>query len=179
MARALLLSLLSRQKVLLKSSGFSERYPHPWLVWEAGAWNVPEAGEELGATRLPARDIADCLPQSDVLCFELAPDPDREELKLGRAESCDYVVNDATVSREHLRLGFDGERWWAQPYEESAKASINGVEMDRTHRTPLVNGMQLAVGDVRLTFHSPESFLARVDAQAERLTQSTAKAANH
>src|SRR5919109_5443419 len=64
MTRALLLSLLSRQCLLLKPAAFRERYPHGWLVWESGVWNVPEIGEELGTTRVPAREIADCLPES-------------------------------------------------------------------------------------------------------------------
>lgn len=169
MARALLLSLLSRQCLLLKANGFRERYPHGWLIWEAGMWNVPEVGEELGATRLPSGDIADCLPQSDVLCFELAPSA--RELKLGRAPENDIVINDATVSREHLKVGFDGERWWAQPLPEAAQSEVNGIEMDRIHKTPLLPGVKLRVGDVALTYHTVESFLARVQVQSDRLAK--------
>src|SRR4051812_32130275 len=101
MTRALLLSLLSRQALMLKASGFRERYPHGWLVWEAGGWNVPDIGEDMGNTRLPSGDMADCLPQSDVLCFELPPPAADAVIKVGRAPECDVVINDATVSREH------------------------------------------------------------------------------
>ncbi len=174
-ARALLLSLLSRQCLLLKADGFRERYPHCWLVWEAGAWNVPEVGEELGATRLPSRDMADCLPESDVLCFELAPPGEGDrELELGRSPECDLVVNDATVSRVHLRLGHDGERWWALPFPDSAQTRVNGIPMDGEHKTPLVPGMRLQVGDAAMTFYTAEGFLSRVQGQAERMSRQVA-----
>jgi hypothetical protein len=167
MTRALLLSLLSRQCLLLKPAAFRERYPHGWLVWESGVWNVPEMGEELGATRSPAREIADCLPESDVLCFELAPS--RKELTLGRSTENDIVINDATVSRGHLRAAFEGDRWSVQPLPDSAQATLNGVRLELDRKTPLVNGAKLRIGDVTLTYHTVESFVARVQTQAERL----------
>ena len=167
MTRALLLSLLSRQCLLLKPTAFRERYPHGWLVWESGVWNVPEMGEELGTTRSPAREIADCLPESDVLCFELAPS--RKELTLGRSTENDIVINDATVSRGHLRAAFEGERWYVQPLPDSAPATLNGVRLDPDRGTPLVNGAKIRIGDVTLTYHTVESFVARVQTQAERL----------
>lgn len=167
-ARALLLSLLARQSVLLKENGFRQRYPHPWLVWEAGAWNVPDAGEELGMTRFPSSDMSDCLPEGDVLCFELAPPEDDGTLALGRAPDCDLVVNDATVSRRHLQLGFDGERWWATPFPESARSTLNGEALDPQARTPLIEGARICVGDAELTFFGADGFARRVQRVAER-----------
>ena len=167
MTRALLLSLLSRQCLLLKPPAFRERYPHGWLVWESGVWNVPEVGEELGTTRVPAREIADCLPESDVLCFELAPA--RKELTLGRSTENDIVINDATVSRTHLRASFDGERWWVEPLPDSAEVTLNGIQLERGRKTPLENGEKIRIGDVTLTYHTVDSFVARVQTQAERL----------
>ena len=134
-------------------------------------WNVPEPGEELGATRLPSRDIADCLPQSDVLCFELVPPASGGTVRLGRSSDNHVVINDATVSREHLVLGHDGERWWVEPVEGCARAEINGIPMDRAHRTPLVNGASLRIGDVALTFHTVDGFLTRIQGHAERLAR--------
>lgn len=153
---------------------FRERYPHGWLVWESGVWNVPEMGEELGATRSPAREIADCLPESDVLCFELAPS--RKELTLGRSTENDIVINDATVSRSHLRAGCEVDRWWVQPLPESAAATLNGVQLDPHRRTPLSNGAKVRIGDVTLTYHTVESFVARVQTQSERLAALAKKA---
>lgn len=173
------MSVLSRQALILKGPGFRERYPHGWLVWERGTWHVPHEGEELGATRLPHRDVVDCLPSSDVMCFELSRSDDADTqttLKLGRAAECDFEVSDATVSREHLQFGFDGDRWWVQPVEGAAACTINGVPLDRDHRTPLISGVQLTVGDITLTYHSAESFGARVQAEAERLAGSAVRA---
>ena len=105
------MSLLVRQHLALKQA-FSRRYPHGWVVWEAGAWNVTDTGEQnIARTRLPTEDLRDCLPQGDVLCFELAPPADGRALSVGRSSENDVVLNDATVSREHLALKFADGRW--------------------------------------------------------------------
>ncbi len=81
MARSLLLSLLVRQHLVLKEK-FRARYPHPWLVWESGAWNVPETGRQnVASTQLPVSDLRDCLPAGDALCFELVPLSDTTNLR--------------------------------------------------------------------------------------------------
>ncbi len=171
MHRALLLSVLSHQCLLLKA-GFRERYPHGWLVWEAGAWNVPEVGEELGATRVPIQEFIDCLPNSDdVLCFELAP-AEAGPLGLGRAPENRVAVNDATVSREHLKLYPEVDGGWSVELIEGAAGSVaGGAKLVPGVRRLLRDGDELKVGDARLTYHTAESFLARVQAHAESLAR--------
>jgi hypothetical protein len=166
MPRALLMSLLSHQYLVLKSQGFRERYPHAWLVWEPGAWNVPEQGEELGATRLPEGDMVDCLPTTDdVLCFELSES--KGPLHLGRAPENAIVVNDATISREHLRLERQGSRWVVQALPGAAEVLVNDAPLPAGAPLPLQDGQTLQAGDVRLTFHEPPGFEARVRRHAE------------
>ena len=41
-------------------------------------------------------DVRDCLPSSDVLCFQLSRDA--EPIRVGRAPGNTIVVNDATIS---------------------------------------------------------------------------------
>ncbi|WNG33509.1 FHA domain-containing protein [Archangium violaceum] len=163
MARALLLSLLVRQHLALKEK-FRARYPHCWLVWEAGVWNVPESSEQNhGTTRLPTSELYDCLPSGDAMCFELAPVPGRDELSLGRASHNTFVINDATVSREHLVLHVRPDGGWeVEAQAQGGPALLSGKLLRPGQRTPLESGMQLQLGDVRLTFHDADSFHLRM-----------------
>ncbi|PTL81703.1 FHA domain-containing protein [Vitiosangium sp. GDMCC 1.1324] len=163
MARALLLSLLVRQHLALKEK-FRARYPHSWLVWEAGVWNVPETSEQNhGTTRLPTSELYDCLPSGDAMCFELAAAPGKDELTLGRASHNVFVVNDATVSREHLVLHAQPDgRWMVSALAQGGPAMLSGKLLRPGQPMPLESGMQLQLGDVRLTFHDAESFHTRM-----------------
>jgi hypothetical protein len=163
MARSLLLSLLVRQHLALKEK-FRARYPHSWLVWEAGVWNVPETSEQNhGTTRLPTSDLRDCLPSGDAMCFELALAPGRDTLSLGRASHNAFVINDATVSREHLVLHAQPDgRWTVEALAQGGPAMLGGKLLRPGEPRPLESGMQLQLGDVRLTFHDAESFHARM-----------------
>jgi FHA domain len=164
MARSLLLSLLVRQHLALKEK-FRARYPHCWLVWEAGVWNVPENSEQNhGDTRLPtSEELRDCLPAGDAMCFELAPGPGRDALSLGRSSSNVLVINDATVSREHLMLHHQPDgRWLVEVLARGGPAMLNGKRLRPGPPTPLESGMQLQLGDVRLTFHDADSFHTRM-----------------
>jgi hypothetical protein len=178
MARSLLLSLLVRQHMALKAK-FRARYPHPWMVWEAGAWNVPETERQnLAATQLPAPELRDCLPAGDALCFELVPfGASGGVLPLGRASHNALVINDATVSREHLilRATPDG-RWMVEVQPKASLVRLDGVELEPGRSTPLLPEARLELGDVRLTFHDAEGFFARLDRLAASLTAQVAAA---
>lgn len=163
MARALLLSLLVRQQMALKEK-FRAKYPHPWLVWEAGAWNVPETVEgNVAATRLPMTDLRDCLPAGDAMCFELVALAERGPISLGRSSQNAMVVNDATVSREQLLLAPtpDGQ-WQVTRMPASRPVVLDGAPLEPEQPTVLRPGIQLHVGDVRLTFHDSEGFNERI-----------------
>ncbi|ATB30865.1 FHA domain-containing protein [Melittangium boletus] len=161
MARSLLLSLLVRQHLALKEK-FRARYPHYWLVWESGAWNVPEGGEQNhGATRLPNDELSDCLPAGDAMCFEL--NPGKDLLEIGRASHNAFVINDATVSREHLVLRARADGGWAvEARPQSGPALLEGQRLTPGQLHPLETGMHLQLGDVRLTFHDADSFHQRM-----------------
>jgi hypothetical protein len=178
MARSLLLSLLVRQHLVLKEK-FRARYPHPWLVWEAGAWNVPETGRQnVAATQMPVSELRDCLPAGDALCFELVSLGEASTvLPLGRASHNTFIINDATVSREHLVLstGPYGQ-WMVEAVPKSSPVKLDGVELEQGKPTPLMPGARLELGDVRLTFHDPAGFDARLDRLAATLQVASARA---
>lgn len=173
MRRALLLSLLARQSLVLREA-FRTRYPHAWLVWEAGVWNVPDAREQnVAMTRTPVTELRDCLPTGDVLCFELAAVANGEEgISLGRAERNALVVNDATISRDQLLLERSSAGDWTVRLTESgAPATVDGVELTNAVAVPLRSGMKITAGDVSLTFYDSEAFALRVADTARKMME--------
>ena len=174
MARALLLSLLVRQHLALKEK-FRARYPHCWLVWEAGVWNVPETSEQNhGATQLPMSELQDCLPSGDAMCFELAAGAGRDTLTLGRASHNAFVINDATVSREHLLLRAQPDGGWTvEALAQGGPALLGGKPLPPGVPLRMESGMQLQLGDVRLTFHDEETFHVRMGHTAALMLAST------
>src|SRR5688500_14207309 len=100
---ASLQSLLVRQLMALKEPAWQAKHVTDWLIWEPGAWKVPHVGANMASTQIAAPQLPNRPPQGDCLCFELKPAA-AVKLKIGRAPENDIVLNDATVSREHLLL---------------------------------------------------------------------------
>lgn len=174
MARSLLLSLLVRQHLVLREK-FRARYPHPWLIWEAGGWNVPETERQnVAATQLPVSDLRDCLPPGDALCFELVLFGEATQvLPLGRASHNALVINDATVSREHLVLRTSPYgQWMVEALPRASSVKLDGVVLEPGHPVPLMPGARLELGDVRLTFHDAAGFYSRLERLAASLSTS-------
>jgi hypothetical protein len=162
MPRALLLTLLSQQWLRHTADGFRNRYPHAWLVWEAGAWSVPQPGEDLFVTRFPHREVRDCLPFSDVVCFALTRNGE-QPLKLGRSPDNTIVVSDSTVSREHLLLQpLEEDGWAVELVEGASEAKVGEIPLTPGEPKPLEDGAQLELGGVQFTYYSSDGFLARL-----------------
>ena len=173
MVRSVLLSLLVRQHLSLRDE-FAKRYPNAWLVWEAGAWSISGDGEQNVAHTLPpAEDLQDCLPTGDVLCFELAISTPDQTLSLGRASQNDIVINDSTVSREHLVLARNSSGGWTANLTSPApQVAISGRQLVHGKPTSLRQGDVLKVGEVLMTFYDAQSFELRIRAEAEKLIAS-------
>jgi hypothetical protein len=177
MTRALLQSLLVRQSLALKER-FRARYPHPWLVWEPGVWTVSDGGEQnVAATQLPTEELRDCLPVGDdALCFELLQAMGAGALSVGRASHNQLVVNDATVSREHLVLRADTKgNWTVELAPEAGPASLDGAPLQPGTPRALASGASLELGEVRMTFHEAADFAARIERSAAQVLASVNK----
>jgi len=82
---------------------------------------------------------------------------------IGRASHNAFVINDATVSREHLMLRARPDGGWAvEALSQGGPAVLGGQLLPPGEPRPLESGMHLQLGDVRLTFHDAESFHQRM-----------------
>lgn len=153
-----------RQALALKDK-FAASHPHDWLVWEPGAWKVPASGGKLADTQATPTQGFDRPPAGDCLCFELnrgAGVP----IKVGRAPENDVVVNDATVSREHLTLEKRPDGWVVVARRP---AQLEGRALEIGLALPINSGARLTMGGVTLTFLSASGFSDRIQSAAGKL----------
>jgi hypothetical protein len=170
MVRAYLISFVARQALLLKDK-LPARYPNAWLVWEPGNWSAPAVQGNESATRMPTSQSAVTAPQhGDALCFELSAPPAAGSLRLGRATGNDIIINDATVSREHILLAKQTDGRWSAEATSQAKSTFFGsCPLPPGQKVALADGQKLKVGDVVFTYLEPASFFERVSGVAGSL----------
>lgn len=160
-------SLLVRQLLALKEMAWLQKYPADWLVWEPGAWKVPEPKGGVASTQIAA--VQPDRPQKgDCLCFELKPVAGTR-LKVGRAPENEIVLNDATVSREHLVLERPKDGWIVHALAASKATLVKGKPAAPGSPVPLASGDQLTVGGVTLTYLKPAQLLVRLKTEAGKL----------
>jgi len=87
---------------------------------------------------------------------------DGSPLKLGRAAGNDVIVNDATVSREHLLLSKNKDGWIAEVTSQAKSTFFGSAPLSPGQKVLLTDRQTLKVGDVVFTFHEPASFVERV-----------------
>ena len=94
-------------------------------------------------------------------------------LTLGRASSNDFVVNDATVSREHLKLiPSENDGWLVEVCSQASPVELNGNVLPLGAPTRLLPNAELKLGEIRITFHDVEGFTSRVEGLAAKAAES-------
>lgn len=151
-------SILQRQRQLL-GARFAQRYPHDWLIWEAGPWRpaTTRAARDTESTRLPdsagpARPVGE-----DFLCFVL--DESRSPLHVGRATTNDIAINDLTASRDQFVFDFENGLWRVRSLQPGAL--LDGADLGE-QPTPIASQSRLTVGAVFLTFLSSTDLTRRL-----------------
>lgn len=153
-APAFMLSLLSRRCAELGKDAFAKAHAGLWLVWEPGRWSTSglfdPTKRSVGAALTPT--------QADSLAFQLRT---RTPLRVGRATHCDVVINDATVSREHLLLEPDADGWRLVVLSNGS-TELNAQVLSAKAVAPLTPGSQLRLGDVVLAAFDAASLADRL-----------------
>lgn len=70
-------------------------------------------------------------------------------MTVGRDPSCDIVLTDATVSREHAALVRRADAWWVLDLGSTNGTRVDGVQ---AAEQPLRDGATVAFGEAELTF---------------------------
>lgn len=144
---------------------FLQKHPGPWLVWEPGNWHVPQEGTPAQKQTLVGWRTDGAPPKGDALCFQLKLPPGSDVLRVGRDAGNNVVLNDATVSREHLLLTpADGGAWEAEPAKDRV-VQVGGQPLPQGRRTRLRSGSQLVLGGVTLTYYDAAGMAVRLKSQ--------------
>ena len=142
-------------------AAFAAAYPHPWVVWEPGPWAPP--GNVATQTMVMAKAVSPGKLGGEALAMALKLAGGQASLILGRGESVDLPINDATLSRSHLAFapGLFGQ------WTVIDQGSRNGTWLDARKLTssipePLRDGAQVQAGQVYLTFYEAAGLFARL-----------------
>jgi hypothetical protein len=137
---------------------FLVKHPGAWVVWEPGRWHAPAGNKTVAGSQSPQTPT-----QGDALCFQLHLGPAPGTIRVGRdSTKSDLVVNDSTVSREHLRLVHLGDDKWTVEPTRDRVVRLDGRALPQGRPTPLKNGVALVLGSTRLTFYDPQGFRERL-----------------
>ena len=72
---------------------------------------------------------------------------DRERIVIGRGRKADLALAEATISRAHAAIGFDGETFYVEDLDSTNGTLVNG---SRIVRQPLKTQDEIQMGKLRI-----------------------------
>jgi hypothetical protein len=72
---------------------------------------------------------------------------------LGRAATCQVVIEDSFASRHHAQIAWRDDRYWLRDLESKNGTLLDGEAV--TGEIPLPDGATIQIGDTRLRIHDP------------------------
>jgi hypothetical protein len=169
--KSYLLSSLAHQYRDLPLALFEERVASAWLVWEPGAWSVPR---ERGQTTIVA-DSGNEAPSAggEALAIELAgSEPGPLQRTFGRGDTCDLVINDATLSSLHLVfMRSEGRLWTVRDAGSTNGSWLDGQALIQGRPVTMAPGALLKAGRVHLSFYDAAGLHGRLALETLRKAQ--------
>ena len=164
---SLLLSALAKKFGNADLAAFSALHKGCWIVWEPGSWKPP-TGRSV-TSLIPMANVpmaAQAAKGGEALAFNLQPrNAAMAEVTLGRNDTCDLVINDATLSGVHLIFtpAANGE-WVVRDAGSSNGSVLDTKQLAVGVNEPLRDTANLRAGHVLLTFCKPAGMLRRLKA---------------
>ncbi len=157
---SVLVSALSQQFKLVDIGAFRTAYPYDWLVWEPGPWKPVGTATVMAPTPVA---LAAATGQGGAVAFTMtARDGSTAQVTLGRAVSCDLVLNDGTLSSLHLVFMLGPAGWTVRDAGSRNGSFLNGGSLEPGKPQPLISTAQLQAGSCFLTYYRPEELLERL-----------------
>lgn len=76
------------------------------------------------------------------------------EMVIGRLPDCDVVLAKPYVSRKHARVFREDGKWYVEDLGSAGGTFLNRMPLSK--RGTLVDGDEIGIGDLRVTFNTPE-----------------------
>jgi len=77
---------------------------------------------------------------------------DRDRLMIGRGRKADVVLAEATISREHAVIGFDGQVFYVEDLGSTNGIFVNGIHVTKQ---PLKTDDEIQMGKLRIRVTLP------------------------
>jgi Inner membrane component of T3SS, cytoplasmic domain len=155
--KSFLISWLAKKHAGADLRAFLKERPEDFLVWEAGPWRPPAARNETMAAGPGTR----LLSAGESLAIALVAKDGGTEVRLGRAQENDLVVDDGTLSRQHLLFRREAAGWTVRDAGSSNGSKLNGMRFGG-EVVLLQPGDRIEAGTVRLTFYDGASLYMRL-----------------
>lgn len=166
------LTQFARQFLSTDRAAFIAGLKAPVLVWEppmSGVGFSAEGWQSTGAGQQRARPT-----NGHTLVFSVEKLPVKANafamgITLGRIDTNDIVVDDATISRFHAFLQHDDRRGiWSLSDADSKNGTWVGLnKVGQNLRVPLVDGDSLRFGEVKMRFFLPGGFATLIESLAK------------
>jgi len=156
------------RELLLDPKKTPKPVEYPVLLWEVGS-RVTEDSE----MTITASGESDARPQpGDPLVLLVRPDGTLSTagITVGRSQSNDVVLENASVSRFHALIHRNErtKEWTIADAGSRNGTWVDGTKVDREHMTVLKDGSHLKLGEVELRFLLPETFAQEVAKASKR-----------
>lgn len=164
--KSYLLSSFVRSHGHLDEEAFRRAEPHPWLIWEAGPWK-PGGSRTIVSFTPPTPLPTPISKGAEVLAygFTVRDDVPEPQVKLGRGDDCDIVINDGTVSTHHLVFLRSSQGWLVQDVGSRNGSTVQGSPLEAGKPRLLTSNMRLTAGSVDFSFYEPKDMLWRLKQQ--------------
>lgn len=154
---------------LANKAGFPLLVTTPVLLWESTEALNP-ADEQWNQTESGIKGRADKPRPGEPVVFELKKDPKKKNpfamgVTLGRVETNDVVIDDASISRFHAWFQQDPKSsgWLVVDAESKNGSMLNAVKLKPNAKTPLVDGARVRFGEIELLFMLPAGLVRRIE----------------
>lgn len=85
---------------------------------------------------------------------------DKPNTLIGRHESCDIIINDPLVSKEHCKISTDElNKFYIEDLGSSNSTFLNGKELKK--KTHIIYGDRIIIGDTIMRFYLEETLEKR------------------
>ena len=78
---------------------------------------------------------------------------DRERLVIGRGRKADLALAEATISRAHAAIGFDGQSFYVEDLGSTNGTLVNGAKVEKQ---PLKSEDEIQMGKLRIGVTLPQ-----------------------
>ena len=143
---------------------FRAAFVHPVLIWKAPpsvASGETWQGTHPGAG--PARPH-----EGEALVFDVVKDPSKKNafpmgVTIGRIDTNDIAIDDASVSRFHAWMQSDANGWILCDAESKNGTFFEGVRLLAKQKIPIKDKAKLKFGEVEVTFFSVAAMIAMME----------------